>query len=327
MKTRFLFKQALWDEFKARLPAKTPVRAAVAYLGSGGAALLPLREGDQLVVDMSLGAVRAGVTDPREVKKLLDRGVIVFSRASLHAKFFVIDDVTIAGSSNISKRAKDYLDEAAIVTDDPSTRRRALSTFGQLCDEPVRDAYLNRCIAEYRPPKFVPGGSARKPAAAAKRAWIIGGLHYQDWPASEVEAIEAATSRAEKKLRDYERCEVASCRYTARPKYFERMREGDWLIVCVADARGFEVTPPSKFFGIERYKRAGGRYGYMLTYELPTGAPMIRWTSLRSGPRELVPVLGARKPRTTLISDPDSAHALMALWDARGHFQSTRPNR
>ena len=154
MASRFLFNETLWAELEARIPKARVTRAAVAYVGSGASGLLPLKKGDKLVVDMSLKAVRSGTTDPREVKRLLRSGVQVFSRGSLHAKFFVIDRLVIAGSSNISKHARHHLDEAAILTDDAATVRRAVSTFDQLCTEPVRKDYLEKCIAEYRPPRL-----------------------------------------------------------------------------------------------------------------------------------------------------------------------------
>ncbi|MBI2392252.1 MAG: hypothetical protein HYV09_21875 [Deltaproteobacteria bacterium] len=162
MATRFIFNNALWDELAARVP-RHHVRAAVAYLGTGASRLLPLKKGDQLVIDMSLRAVRSGVTDPREVRTFLRRGVEVFSRATLHTKFFVLGNTVIAGSSNISRHAKDVLDEAAVLTDDGATVRRAISIFEELCTEPVRKEYLAKCLKEYRPPKFLgTSGSTRR---------------------------------------------------------------------------------------------------------------------------------------------------------------------
>lgn len=211
MPSRFLFNQALWDEFEARLPAAKMVRAAVAYLGTGGSKLLPLRSNDELLVDMSLASVRAGTTNPSEVKKFLRRGVKVYSRDSLHAKFIIIDDVLIAGSSNISKHAKHCLDEAAVLTNDRAAVRQASATFRQLCTEPVRKDYLAKCIREYRPPRF--GGNANSPRRKGPRnvqgkVWIIGGLRCLDIPESEGDQVERAVKTASKKLFDFERSEV-----------------------------------------------------------------------------------------------------------------------
>lgn len=146
--TRFAYNSDLWQEIKARVAKAARVRAAVAYLGNGGAKLLPLKKGDSLVVDMSLGAVRQGVTDPREIRRLMGRKVRVFSRGSLHAKFVVADKMLIAGSANISRNSNEVLDEAGVITTDPAALRRAKHFFDQLCTEPVGRQYLKKCIAE-----------------------------------------------------------------------------------------------------------------------------------------------------------------------------------
>ncbi len=111
--TTFLTNKALWKLLPAKVKTARKVDAAVAYLGQGGADLLPLRRGHRLVVDMSRATVQAGTTDPREVEKLLLRGVRVFSRQRLHAKVVVADNSVFAGSANISKNSA-KLDEAAM---------------------------------------------------------------------------------------------------------------------------------------------------------------------------------------------------------------------
>ena len=57
-RTSFLDREQYWKEIGARIPSAKKVLAAVAYLGSGGADYLPLRDGDELVVDLSFGAVQ-----------------------------------------------------------------------------------------------------------------------------------------------------------------------------------------------------------------------------------------------------------------------------
>ena len=73
--TRFVSNEEFWDEIQRHVSDGRRARAAVAYFGRDGAKLLKLKSGDTLVVDMSITAVRQGVTDPREVKKLKRAGV------------------------------------------------------------------------------------------------------------------------------------------------------------------------------------------------------------------------------------------------------------
>jgi hypothetical protein len=75
--SRFIANGELWDALRDHVAKTQGVRAAVAYFGQNGAKLLPLKKGDTIIVDVSLGAVRQGVTDPRALKTLMQRGVAV----------------------------------------------------------------------------------------------------------------------------------------------------------------------------------------------------------------------------------------------------------
>lgn len=326
MATRFLFNEALWEELAVRIP-KAKAAAAVAYLGTGASSLLPLKKGDRLVVDMSLRAVRSGTTDPREVQKLLRRGVEVFSRGSLHAKFFIIGKHLLAGSSNISKHAQNVLDEAAIVTDDPAAVRRASITFEQLCSEPVRKDYLQKCLDEYRPPKFVPGPAGprtKKPKIVAAKLWLVGGLHYRDLPEAEDDSVQRVVKKTKKKLLDFERSEVDYSHYPKPLRFFKQLREGDWLVVCVSDGSGFDVYAPARFLGVEKYRRAGGKQRYLLLYETPTDADSVRWSVFRKHVPGGVLPSQAKKPRTVPIPSDAEADTILRLWDTRGRFKGRK---
>lgn len=133
--TTFLSNEALWQELYRRVKAAWHVDAAIAYFGQGGAKLLPLRRGDRLIVDMSPAIVQAGGTDPREIEKLIRRGVHVYTRRHLHAKTIVADRYVISGSANVSKRSQQLLDEAAIFTNDQSAVRRAREFIERLSTE------------------------------------------------------------------------------------------------------------------------------------------------------------------------------------------------
>lgn len=155
----------LWRATTTALRKARRAWAALAYLGQGGGQLLPVRKGSTLVVDMSLRAVKAGATDPKEVRKLLRRGVEVFTRGSLHAKAFVTERVAIVGSANASHRSRDYLDEVAVLVKDEAVRRDLRSVIESYCTEPVRAEYLKRCLKAYRPPRGGAGGGPEAPGS------------------------------------------------------------------------------------------------------------------------------------------------------------------
>ena len=145
-------------------------------MASQGAKILPLRSGDRLVVGMSLATVKAGSTDPREIEKLMRRGVQAFTRRNLHAKLIIADRSVIAGSANVSKRPKAVLDEAAIWTDAPAVARRARIFIDRLCTEPIRPEYLKKCKQQYNPPRL--SGDNNGPAPGQRlvthpKLWIV----------------------------------------------------------------------------------------------------------------------------------------------------------
>lgn len=326
MVTRFLFNTDLWSELAARLRKTKSARVAVAYMGTGGSRLLPLRKGHRLIVDMSLATVRAGTTNPSEVKKLMARGVQVFSRASLHAKFFVFDSAVIAGSSNISRHARDQRDEAALITDDSAAIARASRTFDALCTEPVRSEYLRRCIKEYRPPRFT--GWALKDARRARveqaKLWIVAGLVYRGVPADEETRAERVVKRARQGLTDAVRFEVDHVNYARPQRFFKSLRKGDWIIECIRDGAGFDVYPPARFLGIDSYPRAHGKSRYLLLMEQPVDPKVVRWPQLRRSAAGKLDAINRAKPRTIPVRKNEDADAILRLWDAKARF---RPGR
>ncbi len=63
--TRFIRDDVLWREILACAGKPDRKLAAVAYMATESASLLPLQRGERLVVDMSLDTVKRGSTDPR----------------------------------------------------------------------------------------------------------------------------------------------------------------------------------------------------------------------------------------------------------------------
>jgi hypothetical protein len=326
MVARFLFGPDLWGELRARIPKAASVQAAVAYFGAGGSTLLPLRRGDRLVVDMSARSVRAGSTDPREVKKLLRRGVEVFSRDTLHAKFFVLDRVVIAGSSNISKHARDVLDEAAVMSDDPAVVARASIVFEHLSNEPVGDEYLRWCLKEYRPPRFVGRTqlATRRPARSPQaKLWIIGGLSYTgELPAEEQPKAQRLVERAMRQRPNDESFEVESINYPGPEPFFRALRPmKDWVIQCVRHRSGFDVFPPSRVLGVRTYSRGQGKRRYLLLVEQRIKLEPVRWQQLRRSRVGKLRAIDRDRPRTAPICSNEEADALLRLWDTKGRFR------
>ncbi|OGW36495.1 MAG: hypothetical protein A2Y97_14035, partial [Nitrospirae bacterium RBG_13_39_12] len=315
---RFLFNNELWDEITVRVNKAKRVNAAVAYLSKTGSELLPLKKGDRLVLDMSIAAVRQGVTDPREVQKFIDRGVHVFSRNSLHAKFLIIDNVLITSSANISMNSRGVLDEAGILTTDPVAIRRALSFFDKLCSEPVRAQYLKECLKAYQPPKFKAATTIphRKPGQRGKRIvqaklWFIGGLRLVEVSNKDASTIARIEDKAERQLANPEKTSVSWVRYSRHPKFLDQIRVGDWVIQCMSDGKSKYVEAPAQVLGQDLYISHTGKKYHMLMLESPDAGEAISLSEFRQKVKTLEPLLDNKSPRTKPIANQDHADAVL----------------
>ncbi len=128
---------------------------AVAYVGTDGAALLPLKPGSKLVVDASKAAVSSGQTNPTELLELLDNGVEVYSYTELHAKVFVLGNRLFIGSSNVSVRSGERLQEAVFTSVERDVVAEGRDFVKSLCIEHLRLDRDTLLALEkiYKPPK------------------------------------------------------------------------------------------------------------------------------------------------------------------------------
>jgi hypothetical protein len=320
--SRFLINEDLWRTAKRLVSRGKGLRAAIAYFGQNGASLLPFREGDTLVVDLSIPSVRAGQSDPREIEKLLDRGVEIFTRSNLHAKIIATDRETLVGSANASARAQKVLDEAAILTSDPAAVRRARDFVASLCNEPVRYEYLALCKREYRPPRF-PNNSGQRPRGAGRRArpaklWIIG-LHEGKIPESEKKRLAQGEQRAKVMIRRRQRSEPSHFWWSTKPAFAAVLRPGDWIICATRDVNGrIDVSPPGQFLFLDTYPRGHGRHRYVFHLEVPRQGQAVTWAQFRRAARKVALLRLTNRPRTRSVFDLASADALLRLWTARG---------
>jgi len=231
--TTFLPNAILWRALTEHAKAARHLDVAVAYFGRGGAKLLPLRKGHRLVIDMSVGTVRAGGTDPNEVERLMAAGVVAYSRRNLHAKMAIADKTLICSSANISRHSHDTLEEIGLLTTDPVAVREARELFESMCTEPIRPEYLAFCKQEYRPPQF-PGtetGAATaepisRPPSPRPKLWLVNLSEYE-LPEAEQKRFAEGLSVAEKRVKN-------KAAYTVESFYWlwQRLLGGQRLIMA-----------------------------------------------------------------------------------------------
>src|SRR5262245_39531101 len=313
--TTFLFNETLWQTISARIKAARHVDAAIAYFGQGGAKLLPLRTGDRLVVDMSPATVRAGGTDPREVEKLIQRGVEVFTRRNLHAKIVVADKSVISGSANVSKHSQQVLDEAAILTTDPSAVRRAREFIDRICTEPVRSEYLEKCKSIYRPPRLNgqrTGTKDREQRATHAKLWLVN-LVEASVPESEVERYEQGEVKSEKLLKDQGRSTTTSFHWPYKPKMASELELGDWIIQIVTyKDKSIFVYPAGQLLFVDHYVRVPerGKERWVFHLEVPRRGETMTWKEFGRATKSF---FGSGASRDVQVAD-----GLLSLWTAGG---------
>lgn len=325
--TVFLANDALWQALPARIKLARHVDAAIAYLGRGGAKLLPLRRGDRLVVDMSPGTVRAGGTDPHEIESLVQRGVRVFTRKNLHAKVVLADSAVIAGSANVSTNSFRFLDEAAILTEAPAVVRRAKEFIDRLCTEPVRPEYLKKCKRIYRPPKFHFAGNGRPVTKGPERVrhaklWLVS-LVEGSIPDDEVERYEKSERKAAKLVKDKKRFETDSFWWPRKTKMADELEMGDWIIRCLRQEDGtVRVYPPGQFLLLDSYvrDRRTGKMRFVYHLEVPARGQSYTWGQFTQKAKTGLNPKQRKKPRTTAVRDPLIADALLGLWTETGYI-------
>jgi hypothetical protein len=321
--TTFLTNETLWQTIAARIKTASHVDAAIAYFGQGGAKLLPLRTGDRLVLDMSPATVRAGGTDPREVEKLIQRGVRAFTRRNLHAKIIVADKSVISGSANVSRHSQQVLDEAAILTTDPSAVRRAREFIDRICTEPVRPEYLEKCKSIYRPPRLNGqrvGSKDRQQRATHAKLWLVN-LKEASVPEMEVERYEQGEAKAEKLVKDLGRSTTDSFHWPFRPKMASDLDFGDWIIeILTYKDKTILVYPPGQLLFVDHYVRdpKTGKERWVFHLEVPRRGETMTWKQFGRATKSLFGSSAPSKSRTKPIRDIQLADALLGLWTAGG---------
>lgn len=321
----FLSNEVLWQTLSVRIKLARHVDAAIAYFGQNGASLFPLQRGHRLIVDMSPHTVKAGSTDPREIEKLDQRGVEIFSRRNLHAKIVIADNTLIVGSANISKESQERLDEAAILTTDPVAVRRAREFIDHLCTERVLPEYLELCKQSYRPPRFSKAKSDKTsawPRIRHAKLWMVN-LWEGSIPKSERERYKEGEKEARKLMKDSAHSELIYCHWSRKPKMANELEAGDWIIqVVTGKNKSVLVYPPAQFLFVDQYVREkkSGKLRYVFHLEIPKSSQRLSWADFCRGAKSVLSPQELDKPRTRPIRDIQIADDLFRLWTPKGRI-------
>jgi hypothetical protein len=260
----------------------------------------------------------------------MKEGVKVFSRSSLHAKVIIIDKTMIVSSANISNNSKTVLDEAGIITMEPIAIRRASDFFEKLCTEPVRDHYLKECIKAYRPPNFKAAATiVRKQTKQKKRVkqaklWFIGGLRLIEPAKEDQKTIDRVVKRSERKLSDPDKTVVSWIRYPRPLKFFNQLRDGDWVVQCINEDGDRYIEPPCQVIGHDSYISHSGKKYHMLMLESIESGESMSLSAFRKKVRTQEPALDQKSPRTRAIENDEHADAILSFWKPSGRLSKQK---
>lgn len=257
MKPSIITKE-IWPEITREAKAgKNKAFVAVAYFGKGGAEMLPLISGSCLVVDASELAVKTGQTSPKELMKLYDKGVSIYSYPRLHAKVFVLNSVLFIGSTNVSGNSSGNLQEAVLKTSDRKLIEQAKRFVESLCISELGYERLKQLDKIYRPP-IIPGWKKRKEPhkAVSKDEGIPNFFVYRisnmlDYSDGYEEPLEQGRKEAERKRIKKSRHRIQEIQWAGKMPF----KEGDVVVMLFRDYGIEMIYPPGTIINIKKWKK------------------------------------------------------------------------
>jgi phospholipase D-like protein len=317
MKRDRLLTEGIWKALtSAAKRARRPAYVAVAYFGRNASKRLPLPPNSCLVVDASEHAVRCGQTCPAELKRLQQRGVVIYSAESLHAKVYVFDGIAFIGSANVSDRSAGTLTEAVVRTTSRRLISDARSFVRNLRRNELTPSAIDRLGQIYRPPRMqgnMPPARGRSESRSSPRGQsrlFIAQLIFDD-PPSGSEETEEKGLRIARTLRKHGRSYVLQDFFWSGNAPYRR---GDKVIQVLDSGGGYRLIETPGDVCYTRVWRKKDRRGTFVYLELPR----VRRIRLERLARRLG--YGAKKKllRNGLVRNHDFRDALLSGWHPKG---------
>ncbi|MBM4023636.1 MAG: hypothetical protein FJ284_15615 [Planctomycetes bacterium] len=147
---------------------------AVPYFGEAGSRLLPLRAGDTLLVNASEPAVKSGQTHPLALRRLLDKGVKLYTLGRLHAKIYVFGATAFIGSANASVSVEGRTEGGGRSGEGFVYRQSSRSAHSGPLHDSASEARPRSLAGLYRPPRRPRGskGTANSVRLAKPRVFL-----------------------------------------------------------------------------------------------------------------------------------------------------------
>lgn len=246
----------LWAHITAEIRKKpASCLIAVPYIGKGASKLLPLIEGSILVVDASESSVKNGTTNPYEIALLLKHGVSVHSVNNLHAKLYIIDKKMFIGSCNASNNSRDFLIEAAILTEDKNIVKEGRKFISKLMGNEITPEQARALQAIYCPPQFL-NKHSKKSKNNAVPIWIVN-LVNEKWTDKTYKIDDNEFMIAERKIENSRYYRVENFLWEG-DKLIDNIKLNDKVIQIYEEKRNHKlISPPYNVVHIKKFEDAG----------------------------------------------------------------------
>jgi len=268
--TEFHCRKSLWARIiKLAQSCKGPRWVATPYLGRVARFLLPLKGGDKLICAMTESHVRSGGVCPEEVKKLQGQGVKVYTQDSIHAKIYLLGNIAIVCSANLSKNSVHNLDEAGMLTDDPSMVGKIRQWFNERFSTLVTPGWIEHMMPLYVPSEHDSTTSDNVSDGAKKdtttgRVWL-GIIRDTTFPKNEEKYLKACEIAAAKRISDTELYSVMTTRWLCHPE----LKFGDHFIQVYKEDEEWWVMPHARILEVVDFKTPTGRPRAYVSKEMP----------------------------------------------------------
>lgn len=206
--------------------------------------MLPVATGSVLVTRFTREAIKAGQVDPKEVIKLIRKGVSVFNQAYLHAKIYVFPRKAFVGSANASKNSQGLI-EACIETTEPAIVQQARNYVRSLDSDLVTLEYAKSMVSLYPKDGERHFGMPRKTELKLKSEQDI----FWISPVHEIKFDDEA-NRADRAGSKVAKAKMAENKSTRLTKILcdnaVEYKEGDWILNRQNVGRGFDFECPGR---------------------------------------------------------------------------------
>lgn len=304
MATKFL-SDNIWRTIKTLSDKSRKTKVAVAYFGTGATKLFKLKQGDILLVAMTIGNVKAGQVNPSEIEILFKRGVQIFTLTNLHSKIFLFDKSVIVGSTNASYNSVDTLIEAGVFTDDKKAIKDADNFFKDNCVEKVDAAYIKLCKKKYNAPKFFGAKSKltkRNFKGQFSPLWVLSTSEIGKEYPSDVKLYDKKLPVFQSKLKNKKKYEVEKIRFPLKSRVISNIKTGDIIIQIFCHKVKADVYEPCRVLGVIKNSLTQKA---QLIYEEKKDATIKTWNGLETVLRQNK-VKGIKRTSTRRIENENT---------------------